>query len=55
MAIWQDLVDEYGFAGSYQRVQRLERKLRGAQMPEAGVGRFRHFCLQGCAVALQST
>jgi transposase len=35
MAIWQDLVDEYGFASSYQSVQRFVRKLRGAQKPEA--------------------
>src|SRR5215472_5305403 len=37
MAIWQDLVDEYGFASSYQSVQRFVRKLRGAQTPEARV------------------
>jgi hypothetical protein len=35
MAIWQDLVDEYGFTNSYQSVQRFVRKLRGAQKPEA--------------------
>jgi hypothetical protein len=32
-AIWQDLVDEYVFASSYQSVQRFVRKLRGAQTP----------------------
>jgi len=37
MAIWQDLVDEYGFASSYQSVQRFVRKLRGPQTPEARV------------------
>jgi transposase len=37
MAIWQDLVDEYGFASSYQSVQRFVRKLRGTQTPEARV------------------
>ena len=36
-AIWQDLVSEYGFASSYQSVQRFVRKLRGAQTPEARV------------------
>jgi len=37
MAIWQDLVDEYGFASSYQSVQRFVRKLRGTETPEARV------------------
>src|SRR6266849_5745887 len=37
MAIWQDLVSEYGFASSYQSVQRFARKLRGTQAPEARV------------------
>ena len=37
VAIWQDLVDEYGFASSYQSVQRFVRKLRGTQTPEARV------------------
>ncbi len=37
MAIWQDLVDQYGFASSYLSVQRFVRKLRGAQTPEARV------------------
>jgi len=36
-AIWQDLVDEYSFASSYQSVQRFVRKLRGTQRPEARV------------------
>src|SRR5438445_12906798 len=35
--IWQDLVSECGFASSYQSVQRLVRKRRGAQTPEARV------------------
>lgn len=37
MAIWQDLVDQYSFTGSYQSVQRFVRKRRGAQTPEARV------------------
>ncbi len=37
VAIYQDLVSEYGFASSYQSVQRFVRKLRGAQTPEARV------------------
>ena len=37
MAIWQDLVSEYGFASSYQSVQRFVRKRRGTQTPEARV------------------
>jgi len=37
VAIWQDLVDEYGFASSYQSVQRFVRKLRGTQAPAARV------------------
>jgi hypothetical protein len=37
MAIWQDLVDEYSFASSYQSVQRFVRKLRETQTPEARV------------------
>src|SRR5208283_3218404 len=37
VAIWQDLVDENGFASSYQSVQRFVRKLRGTQAPEARV------------------
>ena len=36
-AIWQDLVCEYGFASSYQSVQRFVRKRRGMQTPEARV------------------
>jgi transposase len=35
MAIWQDLVADYGFASGYQSVQRFVRKLRGHQTPEA--------------------
>jgi transposase len=35
MAIWQDLVAEYGFAGGYQSVKRFVRKLRGSQAPPA--------------------
>ena len=34
-AIWQDLVSDHGFAGSYQAVKRFVRKLRGPQRPEA--------------------
>ena len=34
-AIWQDLVDAYGFAGAYQSVRRFVRKLRGKPSPEA--------------------
>ncbi|HEY1578782.1 MAG TPA: IS21 family transposase [Terracidiphilus sp.] len=37
MGIWQDLVSEYGFASSYQSVQRFVRKRRGTQTPEARV------------------
>jgi hypothetical protein len=35
MAIWQDLVDQHGFAGGYQSVKRFVRKLRGVHSPEA--------------------
>ena len=34
-AIWQDLVDAYGFAGGYQSAKRFVRKLRGKTSPEA--------------------
>jgi transposase len=34
-AIWQDLVDGYGFAGGYQSVKRFVRKCRGQHSPEA--------------------
>jgi transposase len=34
-AIWQDLVDIHGFAGSYQSVKRFARKSQSAQAPEA--------------------
>lgn len=37
MAIWQDLVDVYGFAGAYESVKRFVRKLRGKPSPEACV------------------
>jgi transposase len=33
-AIWQDLVDQSGFAGAYESVKRYVRKLRGARSPE---------------------
>ena len=36
-AIWQDLVDTYGFPGAYQSVKRFIRKFRGQQPPEACV------------------
>jgi hypothetical protein len=37
-AIWQDLVSEHGFVGSYQTVKRFVRRLRGPQRPEpAGI------------------
>src|ERR1700687_4645005 len=35
VAIWQDLVSDHGFAGSYQTVKRFVRKLREPQRPEA--------------------
>jgi len=34
-ALWQDLVDDFGFRGSYASVQRFVRKLRGASPLEA--------------------
>jgi hypothetical protein len=34
-AIWQDLVDTRGFAGSYQSVKRFLRNLRGKSSPKA--------------------
>ena len=37
MAIWQDLVDSYGFTGRYNSVKRFVRKLRGTATPEARV------------------
>jgi hypothetical protein len=37
VAIYQDLVDEYSFASSYQSVQRFVRELRSAQTPDARV------------------
>ena len=37
-AIWQDLVSEHGFSGSYQAVKRFVQKLRGPRRPEpAGI------------------
>jgi transposase len=35
MAIWQDLVADSGFSGSYQTVKRFVRKLRGTQPVQA--------------------
>jgi len=35
MAIWQDLVDQHGYGGGYQTVNRFVRKLRGAHSPKA--------------------
>jgi transposase len=35
MSIWQELVDQHGFAGAYESVKRYVRKLRGTQAPEA--------------------
>ncbi len=35
MSIWQDLVDQNGFAGGYQSVKRFVRRLRGKHVPEA--------------------
>ncbi len=37
MGIYQDLIDEHGFTGGYQSVQRFVCKLRGAVSPEARV------------------
>ena len=34
-AIYQDLVDDYGFAGRYQSVKRVVRQLRGSALPQA--------------------
>jgi transposase len=34
MAIWQDLVDQHGFAGAYESVKRYVRKLRGSRPSE---------------------
>jgi hypothetical protein len=36
-AIWQDLVDDHGFAARYASVLRFVRKLRGTEAPEARV------------------
>ncbi|MFP5249316.1 MAG: IS21 family transposase [Acidobacteriota bacterium] len=35
MGIWQNLVDQHGFAGAYETVKRFVRKLRGSRVPEA--------------------
>jgi hypothetical protein len=35
MAIWQDLVTDHGFAGSYESVKRFVRRIRGARAVEA--------------------
>jgi hypothetical protein len=35
MAIWQDLVSDYGFTSSYQTVKRYVHKRRGSQLPQA--------------------
>ena len=35
MAIWQDLVSDYGFTSSYQSVKRYVHKRRGSQPPQA--------------------
>ncbi len=35
VAIWQSLVDEHGYAGSYSSVQRFVQKLQGTSQPEA--------------------
>jgi hypothetical protein len=35
MAIWQDLVDQYGFANHYASVRRFVVKLRGESAPQA--------------------
>ena len=35
MAIWQDMVTDYGFSGAYNSVKRFVGKLRGFEQPEA--------------------
>jgi hypothetical protein len=35
VAIWQSLVDEHGYAGSYSSVRRFVQRLRGTSQPEA--------------------
>jgi transposase len=35
MAIWQGLVDQHGYGGGYQTVNRFVRKLRGPHSPQA--------------------
>ena len=34
-AIWQDLVDDHGFAAQYASVKRYVAKLKGSATPEA--------------------
>jgi transposase len=34
-AIWEDLVDDHGFAAKYESVKRFARKLRGVEVPVA--------------------
>ena len=34
MLIWQELVDQHGFAGSYENVKRFVLKRVGSQVPE---------------------
>src|SRR5262249_62386365 len=35
MSIWQQMVDQHGFPGSYEGVKRFVRKQRGSAAPEA--------------------
>jgi hypothetical protein len=37
MSIWQDLVDEHGFAGGYQSVKKFVRSLSGCSSPRTRV------------------
>jgi hypothetical protein len=41
-AMWQDLVSEHGFAGSYQTVKRFVRKLRGRESGKQRASSSRH-------------
>jgi transposase len=36
-AIWQDLVSDHGFSGSYQAVKRFVRKIRGSEREPVGI------------------
>ena len=38
MSIWQDLVSDHGFSGSYQSMKRFVRKLRGSPDRRRGTG-----------------